>query len=83
MFDKSFNINNYNIVRILLDHGNLKPAYGYIFDDSKIKVGFTGDTNFCDNVRYMANICNYLICDCNTLDGNNKHMGVNNYFRIA
>ena len=75
-YDESFQVNRYNITRYLVDHGKLKPAYGYVFESNNKKVGFTGDTTLCDNVEKMASICDYLFCDCMFIKGNNKHMGI-------
>lgn len=75
--NNEFLVNEYNVKKILVDHGRMKPAYGYIFSTDKIKVGFTGDTTICKNVEYMASICNYLFCDCMFLEGTSKHMGIN------
>lgn len=76
IFDDNFKINDYDISRILVDHGNLKPSYGYIFTKDELKVGFTGDTTICENVKYMASICNYVFCDCMLIEGTTKHMGI-------
>lgn len=73
-----FVIDNYNISKILMDYGRLKPAYGYIFNFLDKNIGFTGDTSLCKNVEYMASICNYLFCDCMKIVGDKKHMGIDN-----
>lgn len=75
-FNKNFKLEKYNVLRLLVDHGEMKPAYGYIFSDKKVKVGFTGDTTICENVEYMASVCNYLFCDCMFIKGTTKHMGI-------
>ena len=75
-FDSSFMINDYIVTRILVDHGKLKPAHGYIFEKNNIKFGFTGDTTICDNVKYMASVCKYLFCDCSCINGISAHMGI-------
>lgn len=75
-FNKKFKIDKYEISRVLMDHGRMKPAYGYILTDDKIKVGFTGDTTLCDNVKYLASMCDYLFCDCMFIEGTSKHMGI-------
>lgn len=78
-----FKIGDYKIEKVLVDHGNMKPAYGYIFENNNIKVGFTGDTNLNDNVIEMASNCDYLFCDCSLIVGNNKHMGIDNIEFLA
>lgn len=81
-FDMNFKINDYEIEKVLVDHGNIKPCFGYVIKDDKT-IGFTGDTCYCDNVEYMASICDYLFCDCTLITGNNKHMGIDNIKSLA
>ncbi len=74
--DETFSINEYKVNKILVNHGRMKPAYGYILSNKNKKVGFTGDTTICKNVLYMASICDYLFCDCTLTEGTSKHMGI-------
>lgn len=78
-----FKINEYDVKRILVDHGRMKPAYGYIFKTDSGYVGFTGDTSLCESVQDMASKCNYLFCDCMRTKGNEKHMGIDNLLYLA
>ena len=73
-----FSIEDIEVEKVLVDHGELKPAYGYILTRNGINVGFTGDTNLCENVEYLASKCLYLFTDCADLLGNEKHMGIDN-----
>lgn len=82
-FNNSFMINSYKVNKLLVDHGRMKPAYGYIFNDSEKYIGFTGDTALCENVETMAKKCNYLFCDCMLNQGNKKHMGIDNIKYLA
>lgn len=77
-FKSNFKVGNYNVKKYLVDHGKMKPAYGYIFEYKKKKIGFTGDTSLCENIEYLASVCEYLFCDCMFILGTNKHMGINN-----
>lgn len=77
-FSTSFKVNNYDVEKYIVDHGHMKPAYGYIIQTDDKKVGFTGDTSLCKTVEYMAKECNYLFCDCMFVEGTNKHMGIDN-----
>ena len=72
----TFKINDYDVNKYLVDHGSMKPAYGYVFDKNNLKVGFTGDTALCETVKYMAKICAYLFIDCTFLKSTTKHIGV-------
>lgn len=75
-FSSDFSINDYSITKLLVDHGNMKPAYGYIFSKKDNNFGFTGDTTLCESVEYMAGVCKYLFCDCMFIKGTSKHMGI-------
>ena len=82
-FNETFQINNYNIKKILVDHGNLKPCYGYIFNNKNKYIGFTGDTHLCNGVETMAQTCNYLFCDCMFKEGTKKHQGINDIIYLT
>ncbi len=77
-YNDEFKVNEYKVKKLLVDHGRMKPAYGYIFENNNNFVGFTGDTALCENVEYMAGICEYLFCDCMFIKGNKKQMGIDN-----
>lgn len=81
--DDTFKIDGIKFKRIEVDHGRFKPAYGYLIEKDNIIVGFTGDTCYCKNVEYMASKSKYLICDCSNIEGNHKHMGINNIEMLA
>lgn len=81
--DDEFSINDYKITKLLVDHGRMKPAYGYIFQKDNIFIGFTGDTALCQNVEIMAQKCSYLFCDCMLLTGTVKHQGIDNLEYLA
>ena len=72
----NFKINEYSVKRYQVDHGRMKPSYGYIFSKDNINIGFTGDATLCESVEYMAETCDYLFCDCMLIEGTSKHMGV-------
>lgn len=83
ILENSFSVLDYKINKILVDHGSMKPSYGYIIEKDNIKIGFTGDTNLNKNVEYMASVCNYLFCDCTVINGMDKHMGIDNIEYLA
>ena len=82
-YDNRFKINDYEVNKILVDHGRMKPAYGYILSNNKIKIGFTGDTALCDSVEKMASACKYLFCDCMFVKGTKKHQGIDNIIYLS
>lgn len=82
-FNNNFIINDYNVSKVLVNHGRMKPCYGYIFTKDNIKVGFTGDTTLCESVEEMAKNCNFLFCDCMRIDKNEKHMGIDSTIYLS
>lgn len=77
-FNENFKVENYEVHKLLVDHGKMKPAFGYVFTKDDICVGFTGDTSLCANVEIMSKKCSYLFCDCMFIKGNGKHQGIDN-----
>ena len=77
-FNLSFKINNYIVKKYLVNHGNMKPAFGYVFEDNNRNVGFTGDSAMCKNIEYIASICECLFWDCMLIKGNLNHLGIDN-----
>ena len=75
-FNDFFVINNYKVQRLLVNHGRMRPAYGYVFSSGDLRIGFTGDTTTCNSIEYMALNCSYLFCDCMFIKGTDKHMGI-------
>lgn len=75
-YRNNFTIDDYIISKILVDHGRMKPSYGYVINKGDVKAGFTGDTTICRNVEVMASVCDYLFCDCTLIEGTDKHMGI-------
>ena len=51
--DEEFKTEKYSVKKIEVDHGRLKPCYGYLFQEKDLTVGFTGDTSFCKAVEIM------------------------------
>lgn len=75
--DKNICLDKYKIEKLLVCHNMCKPAYGYIINFENKKIAFTGDSIMCENVEYMASLCDYLFCDCTVVKGNISHMGIN------
>ncbi len=77
-FNENFKVEDYEVQKLLVLHGNMKPAYGYIFSKDNQSIGFTGDTSLCSNIERMSEKCKYLFCDCTFLKGTSKHLGIDN-----
>lgn len=72
--DFEFKNKNHNIKVKEVFHKGIK-SYGFIIDS---KLGITGDSSLCDNIRFISNHCAILICDCSQETGDKYHMGIDN-----
>lgn len=50
-------------------------AYGFIIDS---KLGITGDSSLCNNIKFISKNCEVLICDCSQEVGDIYHLGIDN-----
>lgn len=66
---------NYKIQAVSVLHGNEKPSYGYIINES---LGITGDTSLCEGVEYIIQNSKIIIADCSRINGDISHMGIDN-----
>ena len=76
--DLNFKINSYKVERVLLSHSKQMKSFGFLFDSGSTVVGFSGDTAMCDNLDYMLGKCSYIFIDCALVNGNAKHLGIDN-----
>lgn len=70
-----FKVNEYNVKKVKMSHKEILE-YGYIFNKEDKSIGFTGDTTYCKNFEYMAEVCNYIFCDCMFINATQSHMGI-------
>jgi ribonuclease Z len=59
--DAPFELNGVKITPFLVDHGPVKPAYGWKIEHNGHSVVFSGDTRKCENVARYANGCDVLV----------------------
>lgn len=72
-----FEFDEHKIAPILVDHGNMKPAYGFIIADGKNFVGFSGDSTECAGVNWIVEKTDIAVLDTSTMDVSNiAHMGL-------
>lgn len=70
-------LDNYKIYPKIVDHGNFKPAYGYVVEHSDKMVGFSGDSKLCDTIYEIVKECDISILDMSLPNGgNDAHMGL-------
>lgn len=70
---KIVKLGNYKIKCFSVLHENL-DAYGYTIDDGKTKVGFSGDSAMCNNIRKIAKASRAMFIDSANVFQNNKHL---------
>lgn len=69
---KIVNMGEYKIKCFSVTHDNL-DAYGYVIDEG-VKVGFSGDSCMCNNIRKIAKISKVMFIDCSDVIQNSKHL---------
>ena len=66
-----------------VEHGNCKPAYGYVIERKNKKIGFSGDTCLCESVSRIVQQSDMTILDACVIEANKAHMGLNNITEIT
>lgn len=71
-------VDGYTISMFNLLHGDIDDI-GYVIDDGKQKLGYTGDTIYDQNLLNMVSNCDAVICDVSGEKNTENHMGVEGY----
>lgn len=68
-------LNNIFVDSKLVDHGDIKPAYGFVMHiDNKI-LGFSGDSKLCNTIEEIVEESNLAVLDMSCVDNiNESHM---------
>lgn len=74
--NKRFKLGDYAFKTYKMLHGHL-DAYGFSIEQNGVKVGFSGDTAMCNNVRKLIKSSNTCFIDSANIIENNKHLSVN------
>lgn len=80
--EDDFQIADYQVKRVQVSHGTLPHCSGYLVRKGGVTAGFTGDACLCENVFRMAELSDILVCDCDLIAGNDKHMGIDDLKKI-
>lgn len=59
-------------------HGFIE-AYSFLVDS---KLGISGDSSLCENIKHLAKSCNLMICDCSFEVGDKNHMGIDSLIEL-
>ncbi|MBR3132482.1 MAG: ribonuclease Z [Clostridia bacterium] len=75
--------NGYFVDSYLVDHGNFKPAYGFVITNGEKRVGVSGDSTYCENIDKIVESSDISILDMSFIESGAKHMGVNDIKRLV
>ena len=79
--NKRIKLGSYNFKCFKMTHGKL-DAYGYVIDDGEVKVGFTGDTCMCNNVRKIVKASKECFIDSANIFEDSKHLCVHEVYLL-
>ncbi len=72
------------IVNILeVEHGKCNPAYGFIIEKDNQKLGFSGDSTYCETISEIVKKSDVSILDMSAVDSNKNHMGLEDIIKIT
>lgn len=75
-------VENLKITPFKLKHGSLIDI-GYVFDDGKTTVGFSGDCINTPNLEKFVKASNNVFLECCGMETNKSHLGYDNYKEFA
>lgn len=70
--NETYNCEDYQIIPIQVKHGDCIPAYGYLLKKGNITIGYSGDTQICDNFLKMCEQSNYMFAEATIPVSSNK-----------
>lgn len=66
-----------------VNHGNCKPAYGYIVEKENQKVGFSGDSEYCKAIQNIIEQSDFSVLDMSFMQARKGHMGLEDMINIT
>ena len=80
---KNENVKGYTINSYIVDHGKTKPSFGYIVEKDGKKVGFSGDSIYCEAIDDIVSKSDVSILDMAKIEGHSNHMGIDNILMLC
>lgn len=65
-----------------VQHGNLIPAYGYIVEKDNRKIGFSGDSCYCEAIDTIVKQSDFSVLDMSWMESKKAHMGLEDIVKI-
>lgn len=66
-----------------VEHGNCKPAYGYVIQKDSFKIGFSGDRSYCESIPKIVEQSDIAILDMCFIKAQKGHMGLEDIIKIT
>ena len=66
-----------------VQHGKLKPAYGLIVEKDNKKIGFSGDSCYCEAIDTIIKQSDFSILDMAWMESKKSHMGLADILKIT
>lgn len=80
-FNKTIEIDGIKVKMFHFMHGKLDDI-AYIFDDGKVKVGFSGDLNYQEEIQDFISNLNVAFLECSNATSSSTHLGYNDYIKF-
>lgn len=80
-FNKTIEIDEVKVKMFHFMHGNIDDI-AYIFDDGKVKVGFSGDLNYQKEIQNFISNLNVVFLECSNATSSPTHLGYNDYIKL-
>ena len=76
---KTIDLPGIRVAPVEMEHDDtLNICFGFACEIEGRRVGYTGDTVYCDGVEHLARWSEILISECASVDGNPVHMDLTN-----
>lgn len=67
----------------IVEHGEQKPAYGYVIRKENKAIGFSGDSTYCQSIDIIVQNSNIAVLDMSFPERNEAHMGIDDIESIS
>lgn len=75
---------NTYITSFEVEHGNCKPAYGFVIEKDNFKVGISGDSCYCESISKIVEQSDITILDmCFIEEKKGTHMGLKDIIKFT
>ena len=71
-------LSGYYVTPVEVEHGDLKPSYGFVMKHDNHIISFSGDSSYCPSINELVKSSELSVLDTTFISGNLKHMGLDN-----